>query len=220
MGSSRIDRQKISLEEGEFGWGTLKTGVVGQKEATEWAKKLTGWWEAREEEGWRKREYGLLALPAPWLHRDHAHRSKTPRVCSPFLQSSSPASDHLPHAHAALSALALDLSSPLPSFPFAQMLLSFRRLSKNSKSNPPANKFLFAPPFASGNLHKSPHCAIPISRKKTTFSNRKDYKQPRIRQPWSFQKAWSPPPDEICNSNADAWKNTNSNPKKFKKKRN
>jgi hypothetical protein len=35
MGSSRIDRQKISLEEREFGWGTLKTGVVGQKEATE-----------------------------------------------------------------------------------------------------------------------------------------------------------------------------------------
>jgi hypothetical protein len=35
MGSSRIDRQKISLEEGEFGLGTLKTGVVGQKEATE-----------------------------------------------------------------------------------------------------------------------------------------------------------------------------------------
>ncbi len=43
----------------------------------------------------------------------------------------------------------------------------------------------------------------------------KDYEQPRIKQPWSFQKTWSPPPDEICNSNANDWKNKNSNPKKF-----
>ncbi len=54
--------------------------------------------------------------------------------------------------------------------------------------------------------------------RKPPSPTKKDYKQPRIKQPWSFQKAWPPPPDEICNSNADAWKNKNSNPKKSRKK--